>query len=672
MRWLGLAIVLFVAFGCQSGQQGPTNAPSQAANIQRPIDPLSVYADVNDATPALVMNGLLGIRLGRDGMGLAEAPSFWRIDRYQLTGEEKIEGLPSPLLFDVTMDGKPILDAGSAQEYEQKINFKIAGVSRLSTMWQQDGVRFQSLTTLPEWGWSVKQSLSMNGGAGRKIRFKINLAPGEKLKEIVAVGSKKQNLFEGKGAATNVLILTNCTVVNLEKSESAAVCEVILGDRPAAISLERLYVTQMSDGVNEPPAPDIEIDGPVDDQQAIRSMIAYLRGSISLRSREPISPLSVSGQTYNGHMFWDADVWVFPALCFLDPDRAAQIPRYRILHASAARKNFAEARSWITPGKPFKPTKGFRALQYPWESSISGLEVSPTETRQQHHISGSVLFALDKAAALNLADTATVRQIGKEVAEFYRWRSVTKPVSELDPSSKAPKDMQFETIENTISPDEFFRGDHDLYTNCVAEWARMNYGSEQLGNPYYRPSDGQSYLNYGGDRLRGYKQAAGVLAIFPLQDPSVEAQARPMMNRFADKITRNGPAMTESVHATIWARLGDTDKAYEVWRKSWGEFTNHPLMLFSEKRSKDVTYFTTGAGGCLQTVVYGFLGFRLDYRKVPGSAWSIPLKNGRWLSVKPNLPKAWKKVTVKNLSILGKRYTLTATHDRVDVTLGEK
>ncbi|HZH98036.1 MAG TPA: glycosyl hydrolase family 65 protein, partial [Fimbriimonadaceae bacterium] len=150
-----------------------------------------------------------------------------------------------------------------------------------------------------------------------------------------------------------------------------------------------------------------------------------------------------------------------------------------------------------------------------------------------------------------------------------------------------------------------------------------------------------------------------------------EEQAKVMMERFADKVTPNGPAMSDSVHALIWARIGEDEKAYTTWRKSWMEFTDHPLMLFSEKRRKAVTYFTTGAAGCLQTVIYGFLGFRIDSGQVPDPQWEKELHGGRWLTVKPNLPKSWKKVTLKNFTVLGQRYTLTATHDRVDVTQGE-
>jgi hypothetical protein len=94
-------------------------------------------------------------------------------------------------------------------------------------------------------------------------------------------------------------------------------------------------------------------------------------------------------------------------------------------------------------------------------------------------------------------------------------------------------------------------------------------------------------------------------------------------------------------------------------------------MHFSEKRARPTTYFTTGAAGCLQTVLYGFLGFRIDSKKDPKAAWTKQLKAGYWLSVTPHLPKAWRSVKLKNFEVLGTRYTLTATPSGVHVTPGD-
>ncbi len=45
----------------------------------------------------------------------------------------------------------------------------------------------------------------------------------------------------------------------------------------------------------------------------------YLQSAIHPDGGMSISPFGLSNQMYNGHVFWDADIWVFPALALLDP-----------------------------------------------------------------------------------------------------------------------------------------------------------------------------------------------------------------------------------------------------------------------------------------------------------------------------------------------------------------
>jgi trehalose/maltose hydrolase-like predicted phosphorylase len=421
---------------------------------------------------------------------------------------------------------------------------------------------------------------------------------------------------------------------------------------------------------------DIEIDGPFEDQQAVRSFLFYLRSAISPQGKMSISPMGLSNDIYGGHVFWDADIWVLPALAFIDPDTASSIPKYRLDRLDSAAANYS---SWVSAGRPtanpsHKVPGSFvyqdLAIKYPWESSVTGKETTAGPSQFEDHITGSVAFSASVAKSLGLIDGSQGSLVKGLASAFYRQRS------ELGgDDSKAD-------IRATMSPDENHIGDNDLYTNVLAQWCQdgdswkrdLSYmGAFHTLEPldYRLPQDKISFLTYDNDPVNSYKQAAAVLAIYPLQYPPAEAQAMVMMDRFADKVIKNGPAMTDSVHAIIWARLGETDKAYDTWRKGWMDFVRPPFLLFSEKRNQDRTYFTTGAAGELQSVIYGFLGFRIDSKKQAGAAWSLKLKGDRWLSIKPNLPKAWKRVTFRNFHVLGKTYTLTATHESVQVTQGD-
>ena len=437
---------------------------------------------------------------------------------------------------------------------------------------------------------------------------------------------------------------------------------------------------------------DIEIDGPVEDQQFIRSALFYLRSSIHPKGKMSVSPMGLSSDIYGGHVFWDADIWVFPALALIDPERAKVIPDYRLRHANAALENYVD---WVVAGKPTgkglmgKPIRREDlskmdlpvAMKFPWESSVTGKETVPGPSRFQDHISGSVAWSVSQAADLGLVPTGAADQLKREVAEYYRLRSV-KNASGL------------REIKGTMSPDENHIGDNDLYTNLLAMWCSQTAspagGGEGAGRhpknggqwpakPTYKlPQDKPQatdhkplFLTYDNDGLRGYKQAAAVLSIWPLQYPPAEAQAKAMMERFADKVTKNGPAMSDSVHALIWARMGETEKAYAAWHASWKPFVKPPFLLFSEKRGSSRTYFTTGAAGSLNAVLYGFAGIRIDDKEAPNAKWSTPLKNGKVLSVAPNLPKEWKKLTLKNLAILGRRHTISIEGNSVTVRASE-
>ncbi len=126
--------------------------------------------------------------------------------------------------------------------------------------------------------------------------------------------------------------------------------------------------------------PEIEIDGPLEDQQAINSFVYYLRTSLDTRGNPQyrdsvqLSPFGLSSDRYNGHVFWDADVWLVPALAFIEPSILQSQVDYRV-------------RTMLMQKPPLAP--------FPWESSVTGKEVAPGDSKKEIHISGSVLWGLE-------------------------------------------------------------------------------------------------------------------------------------------------------------------------------------------------------------------------------------------------------------------------------------
>jgi len=365
--------------------------------------------------------------------------------------------------------------------------------------------------------------------------------------------------------------------------------------------------------------------------------------------------MGLSSTLYKGHIFWDADAWDFPVLALTDPDLAKNIPRFRL--------------NTIPVVQAHDPDD----MSFPWEISKNHHDFTPLSIQRQEHITGDVAFMLNQAEALGLEDLDFTNHFAGDMATYYRslaFESMGRPKGRVNGPIE---------IRKVMGPDEYEIVNNDLYTNCLAQWLQDRYGQgETAPFPkgtkiiYKLPAQNSNILlTHDGDPVRNYQQADAILAIYPLQNREAEKQARSMMERFPPKVNPQGPAMSNSINAVIWARLNEPEKAYKEWETSWRDFTDHPLMLFSEQRRKDRTYFVTGAAGCLQSVIYGFLGFRIDSQQDPEAVWTKKLRGDSWLTIKPHLPSAWRSITFKNFSLLGRRYTLTATHTKTTVIQGE-
>ncbi|MFQ3667628.1 MAG: hypothetical protein SNJ61_01880 [Fimbriimonadaceae bacterium] len=671
--------------GCRAGPEasdvrdrgGVSSAPNAAP------DPwVLATEDPRAETPALLWNGLIGIRVGRSGTSIDNAGQvlpFFKIDEYEVSGEEKIVPLPGPLQIEARV-GDTLLRAPDGTDYRQELDMR-TGI--LVSRWKQRAgssdlsVRVETAVHPSDYQVGIRWEVS--GASPQTVRFVSRFPAFSNETSVEGRFGPYDTWAKGRRVRTTegdreILEYS----VRFNRSDALLVRAVARGqtlafkpnvDAPAdPDTVESIFAASREAWARRWQT-DIEIDGPVEDQQAVRSFLFYLRSSVHPEGEMAVSPMGLASETYFGHVFWDADVWVFPALALIDPTAARTIPDYRLTLMPQARRNF---RQWLDDdrpvgngnlGPPADEVWAASGIMKAWESSVSGRETVPGPSRFQHHITGTVAFALDKAAALGLADPEKAATAVREAEVFFRARATE--------SSEGASEL---SIDGTMSPDEFYTGNNDLYTNLLAQWA-VNGGTwvRPEGAPVFRlPRSGDALLTYDGDDdRRRYKQAAAVLAIYPLQAPVAEAQAADMMRRFSERITPNGPAMSDSVHGLIYARLGDTERAYEFWRKSWQEFTGHPLLIFSEKRRRAETYFTTGAGGSLQTVLYGFLGFRLDYEKREDAAWTMPVRNGRWLSANPKLPPQWNRVTLKNFEVLGRRFTLTATPDAVRVSPGD-
>ncbi len=723
---LGVLVVVLalIAIGCQPSSDSGT----KTGTVSAPVAANSGKADgwvlsTNDGTggaPALLWNGLIGVRVARTGGGLdydGKPLGFYMIDEYEPSGEEKIRPMPNPILVTWTLgnelfdsktkathnflkSGGTPLDPRQGTDYVQSLDMR-TGI--LTTSWRQkvgdvdatvscDTVVHPTKRVLAQ-RWSVAcskpttfsiKTLDYSGPNDMQESFGTdssgNVSLSASPQRVVAMGTNLYGATVGalsraggfriqEGTTTEgkpvlydrVLSFGPHSAKPLPMTNPTALKALV----PTLYSYNDVAAAAKSAWADRWKT-DIVIDGPVEDQQAVRSFLFYLTSAIAPEAKRAISPFGLSNDRYFGHVFWDADVWVLPALALLAPEEAKAISDYRVARGPQAVKNFSE---WWGQGCPTasgplgnrNPNGVHLGIKFPWESSETGKETCPGPSRFEEHVTGSVMWGLTQAEALGLEPRQSVDDAAALAAGTYM------AMVAGNPPYKGPL-----SIKGVVSPDENHTGDNDLYTNLLAEW--LNNGRRFPANPhpaFVIPQDTTSLLTYEGDQLRGYKQAAAILSIYPLQYPGAEAEDETMMDRFPDKVIKNGPAMSDSLNALIWARMGDR-RAYDTWKTSWEDFTKNPLMLFSEKRMDlSPTYFTTGAAGSLQAVLYGFLGFRIDLKNQAGAAWSHMILGGNVLSVKPQLPAAWKSVTLKNFQVLGSHYTLTATHAGCSVTQGD-
>ena len=79
------------------------------------------------------------------------------------------------------------------------------------------------------------------------------------------------------------------------------------------------------------------IDGDPELQRVVRSMLFYLLCSADSGTAMGIPPMGLSSGGYYGHVFWDSDTWMFPALVLTHPDVARSMVAFRARTLPAAR-----------------------------------------------------------------------------------------------------------------------------------------------------------------------------------------------------------------------------------------------------------------------------------------------------------------------------------------------
>lgn len=388
---------------------------------------------------------------------------------------------------------------------------------------------------------------------------------------------------------------------------------------------------------------DIEIEGDPQTQQFARAGLYYLWSSMLPDDRWSIAPMGLSSNFYYGHIFWDAELWMYPTLLLTQPEMARACLTYR--------------EQTIEPARRRAISGGYRGARFPWEGGFTGEEMTPVwaETRElQIHITADVAIA-HWWYFLNTQDREWLRHHGypmmRECADF--WVSRVQWNVELD---------RYE-IRDVQCADEYAVGvDNDAFTNaaarlCLILTARAARILDEEADPQWMAVASQMYIPYDAQAQRhlefdGYdgrltKQADVELLTFPLEYVTDAGQAARDLDYYTGVVDPDGPAMSWSVYSIISAQLGRSREALEYLKRSYLPNIRQPFQAFSETPTNNETHFCTGTGGALQALLFGWTGLRL--------------REDHFV-LAPLLPAEWTALRLRNLFILGARTDIEIEH----------
>jgi len=192
---------------------------------------------------------------------------------------------------------------------------------------------------------------------------------------------------------------------------------------------------------------DVEVDGDVEIQQAVRFGLFHIMQAGARAEYRPIPAKGLTGTGYDGHTFWDTEAFVLPVLTYTLPGAAADALRWRLLVMDVAKDHAREL--------------GLDGAAFPWRT-IRGQECSgywPAGTAA-FHINADIAAAVIKYIDAT-EDEAFEREVGLPLlVETARlWRSLGQHDAQ----------GQFR-IEGVTGPDEYSAiKDNNVYTNLMAQ-----------------------------------------------------------------------------------------------------------------------------------------------------------------------------------------------------------
>jgi alpha,alpha-trehalose phosphorylase len=430
---------------------------------------------------------------------------------------------------------------------------------------------------------------------------------------------------------------------------------------------------------------DVQIEGDPAIQQVVRFNLFHICQATARAESVGIPAKGLTGHGYEGHYFWDTEIYVLPFLIYTEPRRARNLLLFRYRMLEQARQRAREVNQ--------------KGALFPWRT-INGEEASayyPAGTAQ-YHINADIVYALRKYVDISGDEVFLYREGAEILVETARlWLDLGFHASH--------RDGQY-CINAVTGPDEYNTVvDNNAYTNLMARenlWyaaATLTRIREQQPERYaalrhelkledqeldawqkaadsmyipYADRDGihlqdDNFLNKKAwpfetvppskyplllhfhplviYRHQVIKQADIVLAMFLLGNEFTQEQKRRNFD-FYDPLTTGDSSLSVSIQSILACELGYLDKARE--------YARYALLMDLADVAANVEQgcHIASMGGTWMAMVYGLAGMR-DHQ-------------GR-ITFNPILPQKLTAVRF-NLQIRGRRLAVHIDHAKVVAT----
>lgn len=435
---------------------------------------------------------------------------------------------------------------------------------------------------------------------------------------------------------------------------------------------------------------DVEVEGEVGLQQAIRWDLFQLAQASARGDGSGISAKGVSAAGYGGHYFWDTEIYVVPFFTYTSPGIARNALRYRYRILDAARQRASELAQ--------------RGALYPWRT-INGEEASAyyAAGTAQYHIDADISYAINKYVRATGDDEFLVREgidILVETARMWADLGFWRKMKGQEPSFQihgvtGPDEYTTVVNDNLYTnvmarfnlrcaaesvhrlaerwPDQYARmvARLDLKTEEVAEWERAAeamailwddtlgihpqdalFNGREVWDLANTPAEKRPLLLHFHPlviyRFQVLKQADVVLALF-LQSEHFTLEEKLADFEYYDPITTGDSTLSGVVQSIIAAEVGYHELALSYfWDSVFVDLAN------LHSNTGDGVHVAS-AGGVWSALVFGFGGMR-DY--------------GEMLHFDPRLPDAWPSLTFR-MTQRGSRLRVTVRRDSISFAIEE-